>query len=133
LLNGILASFALSIAVWGLIVPYLTPVFPSVQLARAMRSVECSRPLAAAAGFHEPSLVFMVGTQTVLTDGNGAADFLQQGPCRFAMVDSRQEMLFAQRGEAIGLRFVLVTRVDGYNYSQGRNISMGVFRSEGTE
>ena len=51
----------------------------------------CVGPKAAAAGFHEPSLVFMTGTETVLTDGSGAADFLGQGSCRFALVEQRSE------------------------------------------
>ena len=40
-----------------------------------LRNVVCVGPKAAAAGFHEPSLVFMTGTSTLLTDGSGAADF----------------------------------------------------------
>jgi hypothetical protein len=90
-------------------------------------------PLAAAAGFQEPSLVFMVGTSTLLTNGSGAADFLLQGSCRFALVEWREERAFAQRAETIGLRYNVATRIDGYNFSQGRAISVAVFRSEGTE
>ena len=40
---------------------------------------------------------------------------------------------FAQRAEAIGLRYNAGARIDGYNFSQGRAISVAVFRSEGTE
>jgi hypothetical protein len=115
------------------VVPSLAPLFPSVQIARALRSVECVGPAAAAAGFQEPSLVFMVGTSTVLTNGSGAADFLLQGSCRFALVEWREERAFAQRAEAIGLRYNAGARIDGYNFSQGRAISVAVFRSEGTE
>ena len=39
----------------------------------------------------------------------------------------------AQRAEAIGLRYNVATRIDGYNISQGRAISIAIFRSEGTE
>ena len=132
LLNGILASLALSVAVYGLIVPYLTPLFPSVEIARVLRNVDCKRPVAASAGFIEPSLVFTVGTQTILTDASGAADFLGQGDCRFALIDYRLERAFAQRAEDIGLHYSVVTRVDGYNYSQGRDVSIAIFRSDAT-
>jgi hypothetical protein len=90
-------------------------------------------PKAAAAGFHEPSLVFMTGTGTLLTDGSGAADFLGQGSCRFALVEARSERVFVLRAEAIGLRYNVATRIEGYNISQGRAISIAIFRSEGTE
>jgi 4-amino-4-deoxy-L-arabinose transferase-like glycosyltransferase len=133
LLNAVVASFFLGASVYGVIIPALTPLFPSVEIARALRNVVCVRPKAAAAGFQEPSLVFMVGTSTVLTDGSGAADFLGQGSCRFALVEARSERGFAQRAEAIGLRYNVASRVEGYNFSQGRAISVTVFRSEGTE
>src|SRR6266446_3935746 len=133
LLNAVVAAMFLSGAIYGVVVPALTPLFPSAEIARALRNVVCVGPKAAAAGFHEPSLVFMNGTSTLLTDGSGAADFLGQGSCRFALVESRSERGFVQRAEAIGLRYNVATRIDGYNYSQGRAISIAIFRSEGTE
>ena len=132
LLNALAASWFLGVVVYGLVMPSLSPLFPSVELARALRNVECVGPRAAAAGFHEPSLVFMTSTSTLLTDGSGAADFLGQGSCRFALIESRQERAFAARAEAIGLRYNVATRIEGYNYSQGRQVSIAVFRSEGT-
>ena len=133
LLNAVVSAMFLAVAIYGVVVPALTPLFPSAEVARALRNVVCVGPKAAAAGFHEPSLVFMTGTSTVLTDGSGAADFLGQGSCRFALVEARSERGFAQRAEAIGLRYDVATRIDGYNISQGRAISIAIFRSEGTE
>lgn len=133
LLNAVGASWFLVVCIYGVVVPSLTPLFPSVQIARALRNVECVGPAAAAAGFQEPSLVFMIGTSTLLTNGSGAADFLLQGSCRFALVEWREERAFAQRAEAIGLRYNAGARIDGYNFSQGRAISVAIFRSEGTE
>jgi len=133
LLNAVVSAMFLAVAIYGVVVPALTPLFPSAEVARALRNVVCVGPKAAAAGFHEPSLVFMTGTSTVLTDGSGAADFLGQGSCRFALVEARSERGFAQRAEAIGLRYDVATRIDGYNISQGRAISIAIFRSEDTE
>jgi 4-amino-4-deoxy-L-arabinose transferase-like glycosyltransferase len=133
LLNAAVAALFLSASFYGIVVPALTPLFPSSEIARALRNVVCVGPKAAAAGYHEPSLVFMTGTSTVLTDGSGAADFLGQGRCRFALVEARSERNFAQRAEAIGLRYNVATRIEGYNFSQGRAISVAIYRSEGTE
>jgi 4-amino-4-deoxy-L-arabinose transferase-like glycosyltransferase len=132
LLNAVAAAMFLSFAIYGIIISALTPLFPSPEVARALRNVVCVGPKAAAAGYHEPSLVFMTGTSTLLTDGSGAADFLSHGSCRFALVESRSERAFAQRAEAIGLRYNVATRIDGYNFSQGKAISIAIFRSEGT-
>jgi 4-amino-4-deoxy-L-arabinose transferase-like glycosyltransferase len=133
LLNAVVAAVFLAFAIYGVVVPALTPLFPSAEVARALRNVVCVGPKAVAAGFHEPSLVFMTGTSTLLTDGSGAADFLAQGSCRFALVEQRSERSFAQRAEAIGLRYDVASRVEGYNISQGRAVSIAIFRSEGTE
>jgi 4-amino-4-deoxy-L-arabinose transferase-like glycosyltransferase len=133
LLNAVAAALFLAFAVYGVVLPSLTTLFPSAEIARALRNVVCVGPKAAAAGFHEPSLVFMTDTSTLLTDGSGAADFLNQGSCRFALVEQRSERAFVQRAEAIGLRYNVATRIDGYNISQGRPVSIAIFRSEGTE
>ena len=133
LLNAVVSALFLAFAIYGVVVPALTPLFPSAEIARALRKVACVGPRAAAAGFHEPSLVFMTGTSTLLTDGSGAADFLAQGSCRFALIEQRAERSFAQRAEAIGLRYDVATRIEGYNISQGRPISIAIFRSEGTD
>ena len=47
--------------------------------------------------------------------------------------ESRSERAFIQRAEAIGLRYNAPVRIEGYNISQGRAISIAIFRSEGTE
>ncbi len=133
LLNAVIAAALLAAGIYGVVIPSLTTLFPSAEVARALRNVVCVGPKAAAAGFQEPSLVFMTGTDTLLTDGSGAADFLSQGSCRFALVEARTERSFIQRAEAIGLRYNAPTRIDGYNISQGRAVSIAIFRSEGTE
>ena len=95
-----------------------------------MRESGCAHPLAAGAGYHEPSLVFLAGTATRLTDAAGAADFLRGGDCRFAFVEARQERAFAQRAEAIGLRYAPGPRIDAYQHGQhGRPITIAVYRS----
>jgi 4-amino-4-deoxy-L-arabinose transferase-like glycosyltransferase len=133
LLNAVVSALFLVFAMYGAVAPALTRLFPSPEIARALRNVTCVGPKIASAGFHEPSLVFMTDTSTLLTDGSGAADFLSQGSCRFALVESRSERNFVQRAEAIGLRYNAATRIEGYNFSQGKAISIGIFRSEGTE
>ena len=129
MLNAVVSALFLAFAIYGVVVPALAPLFPSAEVARALRNVACVGPKAAAAGFHEPSLVFMTGTSTLLTDGSGAADFLSQGSCRFALIEKSAERSFAQRAEAIGLRYDVATRIEGYNISQGRPISIAIFRS----
>jgi 4-amino-4-deoxy-L-arabinose transferase-like glycosyltransferase len=119
----------ISFAFYALMVPWLTPIFPSVALAGVLRDATCAHPVAASAGYEEPSLVFLAGTATHMTDPLGAADFLTGGDCRFAFVDARQERAFALRAEAIGLRYTRGPRIEAFNISNGKPITIAVFSS----
>jgi 4-amino-4-deoxy-L-arabinose transferase-like glycosyltransferase len=131
LLRGVAASILLALALFGVVIPALEPLFPSPVLARILRDSGCPAPVVAASvGYHEPSLVFLAGTATRLTDVGGAADFLAGGECRFAFIEARQERGFAEHAEAIGLRYAPGPRVEAINISNGQAITMVVFRSE---
>jgi 4-amino-4-deoxy-L-arabinose transferase-like glycosyltransferase len=129
LLRAVAAALLMAIATFSLILPSLGQLFPSVSLARVLRDSGCAQPVAASAGYHEPSLIFLAGTSTRLTDAAGAAEFLRGGDCRFAFVEARQERSFAQRAEAIGLRYTRGPRVDGINLSTGSAVTIAVYRS----
>ena len=132
LLRAIAAAILIAIAVFGLIIPSLGQLFPSPTLARILRDSGCTRPQAAAVGYQEPSLVFLAGTATRLADTLGAVEFLRGGECRFVFVEAREERSFAQRAEALGLRYSAGPRIDAINISTGRPITIAIFRSVGS-
>ena len=131
LLRAVAAAILIAIATFGLIVPSLGQLFPSPLLARILRESGCAQPEAAAVGYREPSLVFLAGTSTRLTDTLGAGEFLRGGECRFAFIEAREERSFAQRAEALGVRYSAGPRIDAINISNGRPITIAVFRSMG--
>ncbi len=132
-LRATAAAVLMAFGVYGVVVPSLSPAgFPAVALAQVLKDAPCQRPLAASAGYEEPSLVFLTRTAIRFTDAEGAADFLRQGSCRFAFIDTKQERAFALRAEAIGLHYDRGPRIDGYNISVGRPVSIAVFASAGT-
>lgn len=129
-LRAVMASILIGIAGFAATFPTIGALFPSLQLARFVAFGQCDRPAVATAGYHEPSLVFLVGTQVQHVTGAGAADYLAAGgggPCRYAFVDSRQERAFVQRADALGLRYSTGLRIDGVNYSSGRRVSIATF------
>jgi 4-amino-4-deoxy-L-arabinose transferase-like glycosyltransferase len=131
LMRATAATVLLSIGIYSMILPRLGPLFPSVALAGVLRESGCTHPVAASAGYGEPSLVFLAGTETRFTDASAAADFLHEGDCRFAFIETRQEPAFAQRAEAIGLHYEPGPRVEAFNFSKGQPITIAVFRSAG--
>jgi 4-amino-4-deoxy-L-arabinose transferase-like glycosyltransferase len=131
-LRATAAAILLAIGTYALIVPGLGALFPSVALANVLRASNCERPVAASVGYEEPSLVFLAGTSTRLTDASSAADFLRQGgSCHFAFIEARHERAFANRAEAIGLRYERGPRLEAINMSAGRPVTVAVFRSRG--
>lgn len=130
LMRAVAASLMLSLAAYGATFPGLRGLFPSVSLANYMHSANCADPIAVTAGFHEPSLVFLAGTNTNHGVGSSAADFLLGGPCRFAFIESHQERAFVQRADAIGLRYTTGPRIEGFNINGGQAVNIATYRSE---
>lgn len=130
LLRAAVTTVLLAIAVYWSVIPSLAGVFPSVAIQRTIHASECKEPRLAAAGYHEPSMVFLSGTDTILTNASGAADFLRGGDaCRFAVVEHGLERSFALRAEAIGLRYERAAQFAGYSLGSGSRISFTIFRS----
>jgi 4-amino-4-deoxy-L-arabinose transferase-like glycosyltransferase len=130
LLRAMVASGLIAIAIYGVIIPSLGTAFPSTALSRMIQEADCKPAMVAAAGYQEPSLVFLVGTDLAMVDGTDAAEFLRPGGCRFALVEARHERAFLRRADAIGLRYLAPQRFEGYNYSIGRAVSIAVYQAE---
>lgn len=106
--------------------------------ATAEAHAPCPDTRLASAGYREPSLVVLTRTDTLLTDGAGAAAFLAEGPCRLAFVDAApgrrgqppEEAAFLAELAARGLRAERVALVEGRNLNGGRLRRMGLWRLE---
>lgn len=133
LLRGMMSSVFIGISVYAVTFPSLPALFPSALIADEVRAARCEQPhVASTFAYQEPSLVFLLGTETRFTDGVGAAEFLRFGACHFALIDPRNERSFAQRADALGIRYALVQRIDGFNISIGRKVSLTLFRAQAT-
>jgi 4-amino-4-deoxy-L-arabinose transferase-like glycosyltransferase len=128
LLRAAGASILISIAVFGFTFPRLPSLFPSNAIAHYLRGLPCT-PEIAAAGYQEPSLIFFAGTDTLDTDGAGAAIFLDSGGCRVAVVEKSELRAFGQRADALGLRYLRGPTIDGIDYSIGRKVSITIFHA----
>jgi 4-amino-4-deoxy-L-arabinose transferase-like glycosyltransferase len=114
---------------FGVIAPSLTPMWISPRIVDAVREHRpCDTSVLASVGYHEPSLVFMAGTTTMLTDTDGAARHLLADPaCAMALVPvedgTRMENLLSQAGKTAA-RLALI---DGINYSSGDTLSLALY------
>lgn len=103
------------------VLPPLKPVWLSPEIAQRFEKLKpCPSSRLISAGYGEPSLVFLAGTQTLLTDGAGAAAALTADPaCGIAVVGAAesQHFLAAIPGGADALKEI--GSIEGMNYSKG--------------
>lgn len=124
------AGIAFSL-LFGTIAPRLTPLWLSPRIVQAMRDNKpCATTVLASVGYAEPSLVFLAGTKTLLTDrlDDAARHLLSDPACAFASVPVDQE---AQLNEALakaGRHANRLAEIDGVNYSSGRTMALGLYR-----
>ncbi|MFY9990840.1 MAG: glycosyltransferase family 39 protein [Rhodoplanes sp.] len=131
-MRAVAAAILVYAALFGATFPAIPALFPSAQVARQLYPPLCANPAFVTAGHYEASLVFLLGTDMRHASGSGAADFLRGGPCRFALVEKGQERAFVVRADAIGLRYALGPRIEGYNVATGRPLEITIFIGTGS-
>jgi hypothetical protein len=99
----------------------------SPQVASNGRSLSsgCSSERIAVTGFREPSVVFLLGTQTRLATGAEAAQHVLQHPSHLAVVEKRQLKRF--ENELGNNKVRELDQVQAYNYSKGKRITLYLF------
>ena len=124
---GVLAHAALV----GVLVPRLEPLLLSPRLEKALEQADLA-PRAGAAGpvavtgYAEPSMVFLLGTATQLTDPAGAAEAVAEG--RPAVVEGRQEPAFRAALATLGQAAQPAGVVEGFDYSDGDEERLTLYR-----
>jgi 4-amino-4-deoxy-L-arabinose transferase-like glycosyltransferase len=124
------ASGAAALAiVFQLALPRLDALWISQRVTAALAHAGLDRAVpAVSVGFSEPSLVFMLGTRTLLVDDAAAAvRHLARTPGAAAFVDAGAEPAFAAAAQAQGLSVAALDRVAGINYSNGRRIALVLY------
>ncbi len=113
------------------VLPQLDTIWLSPRIVRTVALVRpCPDSVLASSSFSEPSLVFLQGQDTRLVDAPAAADFLSgDRRCGLALVGSRDEAAFRARSGTDGLLLRQLALIEGINYSNGRRLSLKLFRA----
>jgi 4-amino-4-deoxy-L-arabinose transferase-like glycosyltransferase len=135
--TAVTAAVSLGVAGHGALAAGLAPrLLPLWLSARAERALEKAQLLpeqgiaetpVAVAGYAEPSLVFLVGTETELGTAEDAAEAISER--RPAIVEARQQQAFAAALAKQGARAHLVANVAGLDYSTGKKELLRVYES----
>lgn len=134
-----LIMLCVNIGVYQRFIPRLSEIWLSPRLAEASRELApCPQPILSSAGYHEPSLVFLAGTGTVLTDGVGAAHFLQGEGCRLALVEESsgrgtniaEAERFTGELQALSLSVRKIGTIEGRSVNGGHLRRIGIWSRE---
>ena len=106
--------------------PRLRTIWISQQVAEAVsRARPCAATTVASVPFSEPSLVFLLGTRTKLTDIRGAAEHLLRDPgCALALVGADHRDPFLSLLAEAKFKPSEIDRIRGLNYSTGKRLDL---------
>jgi 4-amino-4-deoxy-L-arabinose transferase-like glycosyltransferase len=111
-----------------LTVPRLTELWLSPRLADAVaRHARAGDPPVVTAGYAEPSIVFLLGTRTVLDNGPGAAR-ATASMGGLALVSDDQAKSFLHTVAMKGAKANALEEIAGLNYSRGRKTKITLYR-----
>ena len=136
-MTAIIASIILGVAAHGALAGTLrqlrplaiAPQLEKILLTAGLHPRQGRAGPVAITGFHEPSLVFLTGRNTELTDAAGAAHALAEG--RPVIVEARDADAFREASARLGVTGRAVGVVNGHNYSKGDDVSLTVYAPTG--
>ena len=113
------------------IIPNMDELWLSRSVARAVEhhrgSAGDPTPVIAAAGYHEPSLVFLCGTETKLVSAHEAALYLRKNPKGLAVVREKLDGEFLEAISNPNGSVKLLERVEGINYTKGKKMTLNLY------
>ena len=131
-LLGIAGRLISGIGVMQLVLPQMDSIWIAPRMAEIAAQESCATSgqglVVGAAGYNEPSFVFLAPGPARYMDGSAAADFLAEGGCKAVFVERRQEARFVRRAEQLGLRIDRGADLRGFDYINGRRVRISLYR-----
>ncbi|MGE3335125.1 MAG: ArnT family glycosyltransferase [Rhodospirillaceae bacterium] len=119
------AAFAAFLA--GGLIPSLNDLAISTRLAGAIAQHRTSTqsPIAMA-GYSEPSAVFLLGTDTILTSTASVTDYLLSHPGAIGVIEAEHLDAVTRSVAGTGGAMRKLADIEGYNYSRGDPVALSV-------
>jgi 4-amino-4-deoxy-L-arabinose transferase-like glycosyltransferase len=129
------AALVVCAGAFGMVFPRLESLWLSRRAAELVERVRpCRDTTVAAVGFHEPSLVFLLGRATKLVGVRGAARHLLADPaCSLALLPPEDGPQLAAILDRAGVVPVAVGQVDGIGYSNGKRWRLTLYAAASRE
>jgi len=122
-----------AVLIFGLVfevfLPQLSRAWPAENLRKLIEAHGASDLPVSITDYHEPSVVFNLGTETKLTDFEGAVAHAKTNSDSISILPSNQASALGHRLKST-CEVKLLGKVPGANYSKGRNMELVIIRSK---
>jgi 4-amino-4-deoxy-L-arabinose transferase-like glycosyltransferase len=126
---AIVAGGLVLVAGFDFVLPSQDALWLSRSAARLVAQERRPGERVASAGYSEPSLVFLLGTDTALASPDAAAADLADGTAGLALVEGRTDDAFRAALAQKGLIAHGFGRVQGLDYSNGKRMVLTLYRA----
>lgn len=136
-LRPFFAASAAAVAFFALlsagVIPKLSELAISSRLAAAISAHQTGRDRAVAiSGYSEPSAVFFLGTDTLLTDAAGVRDYLIANPGALGVMEAAAFPAATGAAAQAGGTLRKLSDIEGYNYSRGDRVALSIVTFDAT-
>lgn len=107
------------------ILPRLNVAWPSREVAKVLKQNPGGQMISV--GYAEPSLPFLTGTHTRMTNAEGAAPLLTDPAWKYLLLEGRQKSNLEALAPGVLQTLTLVTKLDSFNYSKGKRLSLELY------
>lgn len=131
LVTMIVSAMMFYVVLMGAVMPSLERFRLAPRIKDQIATITPAPHVITAAGYHEPSLVFTLGTEILLFSPDEAAFFMAEADDGLALVESRSATEFRNTAHELGLSLELITSLKGHNYSRGQDVEIMFYRRRG--
>ena len=113
---------------YNFILPKLDYLFPSKIIAKKIDLIEPET--ITSSGYHEPSLVFLLNGNVLLSKPHEAAIFMAEGKKNISLIEKRSLRDFLESIEQLNLKVKIVDTIKGFNIAKGRHVEINIFKNQ---
>jgi len=113
---------------YNFVLPKLDYLHPSNAIIKKLKKVKADA--VASSGYHEPSLVFLLNGDVLLSDPHEVAIFMAEGKNNVALIEKSDLKQFLETTNDLNLKIKEISIVKGFNIAKGRHVEIYIFQNQ---
>ncbi len=113
---------------YNFVLPKIDYLYPSKTIVKKLEKVQTDAVVSS--GYHEPSLVFLLSGNVLLSNPHEAAIFMAEGKNNVALIEKNDLNQFLDTKDELNLKIKEIDIVKGYNIAKGRHVEIHIFQNQ---